>query len=183
MKIEIWKDILGYEGLYQISNLGRVKSLNYQGIKGRAEILTHSKHRGGYLMIKLCKCGNKKAVTIHRLVATAFIPNSDNLPCVCHRDDNPKNNNADNLFWGTQQDNMKDKRNKGRTTKPWLGKFGKDNPNSKAVIQYSLSGSYVAEYESTCDANRTTGVYQSGIVRCCTGKLNYAGGFKWKYKS
>lgn len=64
---------------------------------------------------------------------THYIPNPDNLPCVCHRDDNPQNNNADNIFWRTQQDNMKDMWNKGRTPKPWLGKLGKDNPNSIAV--------------------------------------------------
>lgn len=108
--IELWKDIKNYEGLYQVSNLGNVKSVDryvyagdnsnhkYQHIKER-----NLKLSGGdkYIQVRLCKNGKIKAFLVHRLVAEAFIPNPDNLPCINHKDENPKNNQAENLEWCT----------------------------------------------------------------------------------
>lgn len=100
---EIWVDIKGYEGLYQVSNLGRVKSLeriDSLGHKRKEKIFKPQKNKG-YLRVSLWKDGKGKKYSIHRLVAIAFIPNPDNLPEVNHKDENKFNNNVDNLEWCT----------------------------------------------------------------------------------
>ena len=97
---EIWKNIEGYEGKYQVSNFGQVKSMI-----GQEKVLHPKKHRNGHLQIGLHKDKKRKTMYIHRLVAQAFIPNPDNLPCVNHKDENPNNNNVDNLEWCTQKYN------------------------------------------------------------------------------
>lgn len=111
--MEIWKDIIGYEGLYQVSNMGRVKSLarlkkngcnSFQKIP---EILRElRKDKGGYFNVDLWKDNKKKVLKVHRLVAHAFIPNPNNYPLVMHLDNNPSNNLLSNLQWGTQSQNM-----------------------------------------------------------------------------
>lgn len=102
--MEEWKDIKGYEGLYQISNKGRVKSLGNN--KSRKEKIRDGKiDNNGYKRIGLCKNGKEKKYKIHRLVAQAFLPNPDNLPVVNHKDENKLNNNVENLEWCTQEYN------------------------------------------------------------------------------
>ena len=106
--MEEWKDIIGYEGIYQISNKGRVKSLNRidsRGHKVNEKILRPGK-RNNYLHVRLCKDGKFKDYKIHRLVAQAFLPNPDNLPVVNHKDENKLNNNVENLEWCTQKYNV-----------------------------------------------------------------------------
>ena len=112
--MEIWKDINNYEGLYQISNEGNVKSLDksynvgYGGIKHQEEIILKPTYVGnGYLHVCLCKNGNKEYKRIHRLVAEAFIPNPNGYPTVNHKDENPENNKVENLEWCTQLDNVR----------------------------------------------------------------------------
>ena len=95
---EIWKDIEGYEGLYQVSNLGNVKSLNYRQTK-REKILKSVNDKDGYLFVSLCKNSVIKHYSIHRLVADVFIDNPNNYPQVNHKDENKTNNNVDNLEW------------------------------------------------------------------------------------
>lgn len=99
MNKEEWKDIVGYEGIYQISNLGNVKSIN------KNSIMKPSKLPKGYLQIGLTKNGKRKYTSIHRLVAKTFIPNPNNLPCVNHKDCNTSNNNISNLEWVTHKEN------------------------------------------------------------------------------
>ena len=104
--MEIWRDIKGYEGIYQISNKGRVKSLNYRRT-GKEKILKPGKTKPGYLCISLYKKGEKcKCFSIHRLVAQAFLPNPDNLPIVNHKDENKLNNNVENLEWCNSEYNL-----------------------------------------------------------------------------
>ena len=126
---EIWKDIEGYKGLYQVSNLGRVKSIRNNIIK------KPSKLPRGYLQICLCKNGNLKYISIHRLVAQAFIPNSKNLPCVNHKDCNPSNNIVSNLEWINHKDNND---YKGRKIKAKISSaiyyLKKEYPNEKEII-------------------------------------------------
>ena len=108
MKEEIWKDITGYEGLYQISTLGNVKSLgNGKSLNSlnHVEKIMKPLNRNGYLFVKLCKDGKPKCFNIHRLVAEAFLSNPDNLPCVNHKDENKHNNNLDNLEFCSYQYN------------------------------------------------------------------------------
>ena len=100
--MEEWRDIKGYEGKYQVSNLGRVKSLNYRGNTNKEHILKPRELRGGYRQIKLYKNGSREYYLIHRLVAETFIPNPNNLPCVNHKIDNfehRSDNRVENLEW------------------------------------------------------------------------------------
>ena len=100
---KLYKDIKGYEGLYQVSNLGNVKSI----YKHRPDKILKPVMKKGYLMVTLCKNGTTKICSIHRLVAEAFIDNPDNLPVVNHKDGNRSNNKSDNLEWCTQKDNIR----------------------------------------------------------------------------
>ena len=108
---EVWKDIEGYEGLYQVSNFGNIKSLPKVRHNGRGtyiqkeKILKPSNTSTGYKKIELCKDGKRKGFKVHRLVAIAFIPNPDNKPEVNHIDGNKINNNIDNLEWVTSSEN------------------------------------------------------------------------------
>lgn len=103
---EIWKDIAGYEGLYQVSNEGNVRTTKRQGSKGGLlKISVSDKYAVNYCYVRLCKNGMNKSFWIHRLVAQAFIPNPDGLPQVNHKDQNPSNNMVDNLEWCTLEYN------------------------------------------------------------------------------
>ena len=103
--MEIWKDIEGYEGLYQVSNKGRIKSLNYKRT-GKEGILKGKADKNGYLIVFLYKNRKPKPFLIHRLVAEAFIPNVNDLPEVNHIDENKENNHVENLEWCTRKYNM-----------------------------------------------------------------------------
>ncbi|MEG9208263.1 NUMOD4 domain-containing protein [Lactococcus garvieae] len=98
---EEWRDIVGYENIYQVSNLGRVRSLHY----GRIRILAQAENIDGYLVVNLCVNMNKKSLRVHRLVASAFITNPQNKPQVNHIDENKKNNQIKNLEWTTEKEN------------------------------------------------------------------------------
>lgn len=117
--MEIWKDIggYGYKGRYQVSNTGKVRRIiaSYRGRVRELKLTTRDKKNSEHLSVRLSdENGKVTSVYVHRLVAKAFIPNPNNLPNVCHKDDNPKNNKVSNLFWGTHQDNINDKMKKGR---------------------------------------------------------------------
>jgi DNA-binding XRE family transcriptional regulator len=123
---EVWEDIKGYEGLYQISTLGRVKSLRRvvnlvkrDGLRTISEkILKPSRDRDGYFYVALCKEGTQKTFKIHRLVAMTFIPNPDNLPHVLHKEEDLElRDQVDNLWWGSDRHNTDDKVSKGRQYK------------------------------------------------------------------
>lgn len=175
---EVWKDIAGYEGMYQISNLGRVKSLDryvdygYSSAYRKGRVLKEGKATGGYLQVELWK--NKKTIQglIHRLVAEAFIPNPDNLPQVNHKDENKQNNRVDNLEWCTSKDNI----NYGTGIKRRVEKI------SVKIIQCALDGTEIKEYCSINEAARQTGISAGNICLCCKGKREQASGYRWKYK-
>ena len=114
--MEEWKDIKGYEGIYQISNKGRVKSLNYNRT-GKEKIREGTVDNTGYKIISLSKNGKEKKYSIHRLVAQAFLPNPDNLPVVNHKDENKLNNNVENLEWCTHKYNCNYGTRNERTSK------------------------------------------------------------------
>lgn len=176
---EIWKDIHNYEGLYQISNYGRVKSLerkvkntksSYRIVKEK--ILSCNKCSNGYYYIILYKNQNKKTYRIHRLVADAFIPNNDNLLEVNHIDENKENNNVNNLEWCNHKYNM----NYGTSIKRNAEK------HKKQVIQYTKNNEIIKEYSSLKEASDKIGIDSSSIMRCCKGKQKTCGGYIWKYK-
>ena len=163
---EIWKDIEGYEDLYQVSNMGRVKSLT------RNIILKNQIVRNGYEGVVLSVNNIRKGYYIHRLVATAFIPNPDNLPQVNHRDENPSNNRVDNLEWCDGKYNI----NYGTC----IAKRARSK--SKKVLQFKPDGTFIKEWKSTMDVQINLGFCHSYISECCRGKYAYAYGYIWKYK-
>ena len=193
---EIWKDIKGYEGLYQVSTLGRVRSVSHEVIdsigrhsikEGKALSLRKSTQTG-YPTINLTKNGKYTSFNVHRLVAEAFIPNPNNLPCVNHKDESRDNNVVDNLEWCTYgYNNMygtaPERRNK--SLREYFDEHtiaGHDLP-TRHVVQYSLSGDIVREFNSINAAERELGLKpSSGISACCHGKLKIAYGFVWRFE-
>lgn len=166
--MEIWKDIEGYNGKYQVSNLGRVKSLNYLRT-GNERILKPGKDKYGYLQLILCNEGKQKRFFVHRLVASAFIENPNNLSFINHKDENPLNNNVDNLEWCTPKYNS----NFGTRNE----RMGANQKNRK-LIKCIETG---IVYNSIHHAGRETGVSYYNISRCCNGKYKTAGKFHWEF--
>lgn len=176
---EVWKDIAGFEGLYQVSNFGRVKSNQKNGskfaIKTVDRILKSQTVKGNYDVVSLKKNKCKYVhFTVHRLVAKAFIPNPHNLPFVNHKDENSKNNFASNLEWCTHKYNI----NYGSRTRKVVKKL------SIPIIQIdATNGDIIKEFSSLHEASKITGVQISHICNVCKGKRNIAGGFIWRYKN
>ena len=161
--MEIWKDIKGYEGKYQVSNFGNVKSLNYRNT-GKEHLMKPILQTTGYFYVRLCNKPNK-IYSIHRLVADAFIPNPENLPCVNHKDENKTNNHVDNLEFCTQLYNNEYGTRLKRVSESLL-----NNPKlSRKVYQYTIDGKFVREWESTQECRRN-GFNHSHIVSCCKGE-------------
>lgn len=181
--MEEFRDIKGYEGLYQVSNLGRVKSLNYNHTK-KEKILKWSKDKDGYLISSLCKEGKHKTFTVHRLVAEAFLDNPHNYPCINHKDENKTNNNVENLEWCTVKYNVNYgtgiQRKVENTDYKEIGRKIAEK-QSKTVLQYTKDGEFVKEWVSTAECGRN-GFNQSNVVSCCQGKQKSHKGFIWKYK-
>lgn len=185
---EIWKDIKGYEGLYQVSNLGNVKSLKrwirqYNDYIEKEKILKPCVNSVGYYIVVLYKNKKKKNFYLHKLIAEAFIPNPNNYPQINHIDGNKRNNDINNLEWCTQSYNMIHAFKIGleKPNKPMLGKKGALNPLSKKVLQYDKDGFLLREYESYSKAFLETKINHIGD--CCNGKLKTAGGYIWRWKN
>lgn len=176
---EVWKDIEGYEGLYQVSSLGNIRSLDryvkHKLIKGRNMRL---KVCCGYLRVGLRQVNiGQKTFLIHRLVAQAFIPNPDKLPQVNHKDENKENNCVDNLEWCTATYNI----NYGTRNKK-CGDWQKQNSKlKKAICQYTLDGQFVAEFPSISEAERQLGLFSGSIIKSCKAQTKSAGGYIWRY--
>ena len=174
--MEQWKAIVGYEGLYEVSNIGNIRRLpsvirykqngtrNYPG-----KDLLQERIVEGYLRVVLSKDGVKKRYMSHRIVAEAFIPNLDNKKFVNHINGNKSDNRVENLEWCTPKYNS----NYGNARKK----------RSRKVIQYTADGEFVNEYFGTREAEKQTGIRHSAIVCCCQNRPKYltAGGYKWKY--
>lgn len=161
---EIWKDIPNYERLYQVSNLGRIKSLYYS----KEKILTPKIDKDGYLLINLYKNHKSRTFKIHRIVAQVFLSNPNNYTEVNHKDENKKNNKVDNLEFCTHIYNQN---------------YGSKNDwCSKKVNQYDLNGNYIKTYSSLNKASKELNI-SNNIYLCCTGKIKTCGGYIWKYVS
>lgn len=180
--MEEWRDIKGYEK-YQISNLGRVRSLNYRQT-GRVQVLRPKKGKCGYLHITLYKDGYRKHYQVHRLVAQAFLENPDNLPQVNHKDENPSNNRAENLEYCTAKYNTNYGNRNQKMSEALRGvPFSEEHKRNKSipVAQFSKEGKLIAVYYGANEAERQTGIANSHITTCCKGRYKSAGGFIWKY--
>ena len=164
---EIWKDKKNYEGHYQVSNCGRVKSIKF----GKERILKPLTNSSGYLCVNLYKNGIIKTYLVHRLVAEVFLPNPNNYKEVNHKDECKTNNVVTNLEWCDRSYNN----NYGTARQRMVEK------KSKSVLQYDLEGNFIKEWQSTRECERN-GFNHSVICKCCNGKLKTYKGFIWKYK-
>ena len=170
---EVWKDIEGYEGLYQVSNLGNVLRLPYKRpLKPSV--------RCGYYRIALSKNNNSKWYSLHRLVAKAFIPNPDNLPEINHKDGNKSNNCVDNLEWCSRKENMHHARRMGLWIVTERMKNGLDQ--SKVTYQYDKNGNFIKCFNSAAEASRKLGINSGNLHSCCIGIRKTAGGYIWSYE-
>lgn len=168
---EIWKDIKDYEGLYQVSNLGNVKSLpKMSGTSKRKETIlkTHIEKRG-YFVIRLSKNKTNHSFKIHRLIANAFIPNPENKRTINHIDGNKLNNSISNLEWATDSENLQHAYDTGLKPK-------------KPINQYTLGKSFIKEWESAQQIYKTLGFDYRNISACCHGKQVTGYGYIWKFK-
>ena len=165
---EIWVDIKDFEGLYQVSNYGRAKSLNYKHT-GREKILKLTKLKSGHLCVNL---GRTNLKLIHILVAEHFIPNPDNKPIVHHVDHNPENNRVDNLVWLTQEEHKAEHPEVFEASAKVL---------SKPINQYDISGNFIKRWKSSMQVQRELGYSNGNINNCLRGRLNTYKGCIWKY--
>lgn len=179
MEQEIWKDIEEYEGIYQVSSIGRVKSLPRirKNAKGyyltKEKILSQNKTRNGYYLVYLCKNNMKKAFSVHRLVAIAFIPNPHCLEEINHKDENKTNNFVDNLEWCDHKYNS----SYGNRAKKIRETLINKNHCGKEVLQYTIFGEFVCKFNSYAEAERVTGA--KNIHACANGKVRHSGGYVW----
>ena len=188
---ETWKDIRGYEGYYQVSNKGRIRSLNRtivdsRGIKfnKKGKLLSTHKGENGYVYVSLKKNNKTRTFTVHRLVAIYFVPNLLNLPIVNHKDEDKENNKAENLEWCTYE------YNNSYGTKIARGMENRDNSYiaarnkkvlSKKVFQYDFDDNLIKIWASTRECQRN-GFSQSCVAACCRGEYKQHKGYKWSYE-
>lgn len=195
---EVWKDVEGYEGRYQVSNLGNVKSLNYGG-HGYARNLVPKRNNFGRLWVQLFKDGSSTNMLIHRLVAMAFIPNPNNYPQINHIDENPRNNRVDNLEWCTCQENVAKYLANHPTVQSEHGKLcaGVKRPSRKTnhykrtvftafkrdipILQLSIDNDVIDNWDNIATVCRINGLNYTSILECCQGKRKTAYGFKWRF--
>ena len=181
--MEEWRDVVGYEGEYQVSNLGNVRSMTRKArvrngcyaIK-KGKMLKKTKNPKGYLCVHLSSHGKAKSIEIQRLVAMAFLPNPNEYPCVNHKDEDKGNNSVDNLEWCTYAyNNAYGECRKKASLSRINGKM------SKRVYQYDANMNLIAEHPSLAEVKRTLGYDASKISLCARGERKTAYGYLWKY--
>lgn len=186
---EIWKDIPGYEGVYQVSNMGRIKGLPRRR-NGRSNIpinmkgrMLKPKLRNGYELVILHKDNVCETKLIHRLVAQAFIPNPENKPTVNHKKGIKNDNRATELEWMTYSENSTHAYRvlMNPPTRGYTGRFGKLHHSSKPIGRFSLEGELIESYEGLSDASRKTGIFISSIHKAVSGRRKTCHGCLWKY--
>lgn len=188
--VEIWKPVVGYEGLYECSSMGNVRSLDrYVNSKNGSFALKKGKtlkpyvSKQGYCIVSIVD----KVKKIHRIVAEAFIPNPENKPYIDHINTDKTDNRVENLRWVTPKENSNNPLTIKRASEV---KIGNKNPaygktyNIRKVLQYTKDGKFVKEWQSACEIEKEIGIKQSAICSCCLQKKYHktAGGYVWKYK-
>lgn len=166
---ENWVPIIGYEGLYEVSNFGHVRSLNYNHTKTTA-IMSSWVSKKNYDYVHLCKNGVIRSYRVCRLVAQAFIPNPEAKPFVDHIDTNRRNNHVDNLQWCTQSENQRNTISRKR--------YGESK--SKPVVQMTIGGDLIKVWPSATEAERN-GFNRDLIRAAIAGRIRTHFGYKWKY--
>ena len=171
---EVWKDIEGYGGLYQVSNLGNVRSTNWRRL-GVVKNIYLKPHNRGYLQVELTNGEKKKTYLVHQLVAKAFLLNPDNLSCVNHIDENKQNNNICNLEWCDQSYNTRYSISKHPNKKR------RNSLSSKKILQISKDGHIEREWTCSREIELVAGMSNWSISQCCRGKRKTAYGYIWRY--
>jgi hypothetical protein len=175
--MEQWKDVIGYEGSYQVSNLGNVRSLNYRR-QGFAQNLVPKLSNRGYYHVHLRKDGKVKDFTIHRLVAMMFLPNFRELPEINHINEVKTDNRVENLEWCTRSQNV-------RHSLPDTRRPNTRRPRKRArnepIIQSDSHGSIVKTWDNVREIELATKMSAWSIYQCCEGKRKTAYGFKWQF--
>lgn len=177
--MEIWRDIEGYEGKYQVSNEGRVKALALEGMgigRSQKEHILRQADLRGYKRVGLSKDGVVKWYSVHRLVAKAFIPNPNNYPVTDHINTIRDDNRVENLRWVTQKENNRNE----ITVSKHIGLLVNREDQSKKVYQYDLDGNLVCVFPSISEAGRN-GYSTQHISKCCNGVRKTHGGFLWSF--
>lgn len=181
-KVEIWRDVKDFEGFYQVSNFGRIKSLdriiqqhhrNQRNVEHiyKGKILKGNINKNGYITVDLHKKGKIKTFLLHRLIAETFIPKVKGKNIINHKDNNPTNNQVNNLEWCTQSENIK-----------YAYEFGnKKPPHQKRIIQFDRNNNFICEWESQTQIERVLGIKQANISKVCLGKRSQAGGYLWEF--
>lgn len=189
---ELWREIPGYEGTYEVSNYGNVRSLNYRGTH-RVKNLQPVLGGRGYLMVGLCNDGKMRWEKIHRLVERLFIPNPDNKPQVNHIDGVKTNNVVSNLEWATNGENQAHAYRHGlkKADPVWGHTLGKVHgavgraktraKRMKPVIATNVKTGQEIRYESAADIERSLGVYHSDVSRICRGRRGTGKGYTFRY--
>jgi len=200
--IETWKDVENYEGLYQVSTCGKVKSLKRLDSVGRRineKILKPAIRSDGYLVVVLYRAGDGKQFPVHRLVAIAFIPNPKNLPEVNHKDEDKCNPHVKNLEWMSHRANSNygTARLRSVANTDWERRTANINwaktvlkhdyvaigkKNGKPIRQFSKHDELIMEFDGARQASRKLNIAHQSITACCKGRKRSAGGFIWRYR-
>lgn len=184
MEEEIWKPIKNYEGIYEVSNFGNIKSLSRKvkvGIKNndfatrKEKILSQTSRKDGYKRASLSKNKKTKSYYVHRLVAEAFVDNLNKDKYINHKDENKSNNNANNLEWCSFEYNINYGTRNKRASKNLIGK------NSKPVCQYDYEGNLIKKWNSILEIEKELGFSASNICACCKGRYKGMYNYIWKY--
>ena len=171
--MEVWKDVKGYEGLYQVSNLGNIKSLERYTSTGNyvEERMLKQRIHSGYYRVNLSRDGTQRTISIHRIVALAFISNPNNYNVINHKDENKENNSIDNLEWCTNLYNL--------TYGTAIERRVKEK--KKEIAQLDMLGNLLRYWHGAIDVQNELGYNQGNIIKCAKGKIKYSNGYKWKY--
>ena len=175
---EIWKDIKDFEGLYQVSNYGRIKSF----YNNKEIIIKCFLSKNGYIRVQLSKLGIGYKKSVHRLVAESFINNPENKPQVNHINGIKSDNRVENLEWCTPSENMLHAFKNNLEKPSMLNKYGSNHIRAIPVNQYDLDGNFIKTFDSIIEASKELNINASCICNCCKNRRKSAGSFVWKYR-
>lgn len=201
---EEWRDVVDYEGLYMVSNLGRVKSLERRGSRGykiKERILTGTIDKYGYIIVNLSKNNKNKQFKVHRLVAIAFIPNLENKPFIDHINTIRDDNRVENLRWATYEENNNNQLTKKKYSEnhanikgennPMYGKKHSEETKKKMSKAHKGSNNFNSRkvrcieldkvFNSIIEAEEELGLFHQNIGKACRGIYKTCGGYHWEY--